>query len=130
MDTQDNLINKLYTAGWGSTNPSHLSLSYPNEINYVDAVVFPMSFCKYIYPDPAYDFLFNQTTHVCAGYQAAVGKDTCYSDSGSPLMVKQKGQWFAYGVVTFGSQPDCAQGPSMFIRISFYYDWIKSVISF
>jgi len=71
-DTQDNSVNKLYTAGWGSTNPSHLTLNYPNQINYVDAVVFPMSFCKYIYPDPYYAFLFNSTTHVCAGYQAAV----------------------------------------------------------
>lgn len=127
-DLQDNRVTKLYTAGWGSTNPNHLSLSYPEQINYVDAVVFPMSFCKYIYPEPGYDFLFNETTHVCAGYQAAVGKDTCYSDSGAPLMIERRGQWFAYGVVTFGSQPDCAQGPSMFIRISFYYNWIKSVI--
>ena len=70
---QDDTVSKLYTAGWGSTNPNHLSLFYPNRINYVDAVVFPMSFCKYIYPDPMYSFLFNSTTHVCAGYQAAVG---------------------------------------------------------
>lgn len=73
-DVQDDTVSTMYTAGWGSTNPNHLSLFYPNRINYVDAVVFPMSFCKYIYPDPKFSFLFNSTTHVCAGYQAAVGK--------------------------------------------------------
>ncbi len=83
----------MYTAGWGSTNPNHLSLVYPNQINYVDALIFPMSFCKYIYPDAAYDFLFNSTTHVCAGYQASAGKDTCYADSGSPLMIQLRNQW-------------------------------------
>jgi hypothetical protein len=43
-------------------------------------------------------------------------------------MVQLKEQWFIYGVVTFGSQPDCAKGPSMFVRIANYAEWIKSVI--
>jgi len=51
-DKQDMIVSqsKLYTAGWGSTSPDHLNLLYPDVINYVDAIVFPMSFCKYIYP--------------------------------------------------------------------------------
>lgn len=119
---------KLYVAGWGSTSANHLSLIYPQVINYVDAIVFPMSFCTYIYPEKQYAFLFNASTHVCAGYQESAGKDTCYADSGAPLMVKLNEQWFAYGVVSFGSQPDCAKGPSMFTRVNFYSDWIKSII--
>jgi hypothetical protein len=55
-DKQDALVSslKMYTAGWGSISPNHLNLNYPNRINYVDAIVFPMSFCKYIYPGLKY----------------------------------------------------------------------------
>ena len=59
-NVQDHSVAKLYTAGWGSTSPSHLSLTYPDQINYVDALVFSMRSCQYIIEDPAYRFLFNQ----------------------------------------------------------------------
>jgi hypothetical protein len=94
----DNLVKdlKLYTAGWGSITPGFYNLQYPDLLNYVDARINPMSNCKYIFNnDPQMDYLFNPVTHVCAGYPN--GKDTCYGDSGSPLMVELNGQWFIYG---------------------------------
>lgn len=51
----------------------------------------------YIFPGIQYSYLFNDVTHVCAGYDARVAKDTCYGDSGAPLMVQLSGQWFVYG---------------------------------
>ena len=119
------LNNKLYTAGWGSTNPNYLNLHYPDVMHYVDAVIFPMRMCQYIIPDSSFHYLFNKVTHICAGYDSTAAKDTCYGDSGTPLMVELNGQWFIYGIVTYGSQPNCAQGPSMYIRVSHYFDWIK-----
>ena len=75
----DSLVTqtKLYMAGWGSINPSHTNLVYPDVLHHVDAIVFPMSFCTYIYPEPAFSFIFNSTTHVCAGYPANYNKDSC-----------------------------------------------------
>ena len=121
--------SKLYMAGWGSISPDHTHLVYPDVLHYVDAMVFPMSFCTYIYPQPEYSFIFNSSTHVCAGYPANYNKDSCYADSGAPLMLQMNDQWFLYGLVTFGSQPDCGLGPSMFMRISFYIDWIRKIVN-
>ena len=64
---------KLYSAGWGSINPIYEYLEYPNTLHYVDAVIFPMKSCHYITDS----HLFNPKTHVCAGYDASMGKDTC-----------------------------------------------------
>jgi secreted trypsin-like serine protease len=128
-DKNDQLVGSqpLYTAGWGSITPNHLSLIYPDALQYIDVNVYPMTNCVYIYPEPEFSYLFNSSTHVCAGHPESIGKDTCYADSGSPLLVQLKGQWFVYGVVTFGSAPDCAKGPSMFMRIAYYADWLRSV---
>lgn len=59
-DKTDQMVSqlKLYTAGWGSTVANHLNLFYPNVINYVDAIAFPMTFCKYIYPGINFDFKY------------------------------------------------------------------------
>jgi hypothetical protein len=88
---------KLYSAGWGSVSPLVSSLAYPNVANYVDLAVQPMSACKYIISSSSLQYLFNPNTHVCAGYAMTAGKDTCYGDSGAPLMVQLKNQWFIYG---------------------------------
>ncbi len=87
---------KLYTAGWGSIKPEANKLLYPDNSYYVDLIVRPMDACKYI--DPL-QYLFNPITHVCAGYDKTVGKDTCFGDSGAPLMVQLKKQWFIYGKI-------------------------------
>jgi hypothetical protein len=65
---------KFYAAGWGSIVPLLTSLVYPDYLNYVDLALQPMDECKYILEDPKFQYLFNQNTHVCAGYKAPVGK--------------------------------------------------------
>lgn len=89
------LGRRVFTAGWGSIVPLASSLLYPDVMHYVDLMVQPMSRCEYILPGMSY--LFNPETHVCAGYDASTGKDTCYGDSGGPLMILIDNQWFLYG---------------------------------
>lgn len=117
---------KLYAAGWGSVNPDSWNLSYVDDLHHVDLRIMPMNECHYIVPSRI--DLFNATKQVCAGYSASskIQKDTCYADSGGPLMIKLNSQWFSYGIVSYGSQPDCALGPAVYTRTAFYYDWIQS----
>jgi secreted trypsin-like serine protease len=95
----DSIVNNIpmFTAGWGSTNPSWRDLQFPDSLYYIDANLYPMDTCTYIFPGSQYRYLFNEVTHVCAGHEDPIVKDTCYGDSGAPLMVQLKGQWFIYG---------------------------------
>ena len=64
--------------------------------------------------DPAY---------LCAGSE---GKDSCYGDSGGPLMVNRNSAWLQIGIVSFGTA-GCAD-PTFYLgvysRISAFVDWI------
>ena len=84
-----------------------------------------MEECYYINPDPA---IYNSSKQICAGFkvESNINKDTCNGDSGSPLMIRLNGQWFHYGIVSFGSQTDCGRGPAIYTRTAYYYDWIQS----
>jgi len=129
LDDRANEKRKVFAAGWGSVNPDSNNLSYTDTLRHVDLRLMPMNECYYIVPGRR--DLFNASKQVCAGYLASskIFKDTCYADSGGPLMIKLNSQWFSYGIVSYGSQPDCALGPAVYTRTAFYYDWIQSKIN-
>ena len=116
---------KLYVAGWGSTSMDMNYPVYSDSLQYVDLEPLPMDECLYINPDPS---IYNNSKQICAGFKAAtdLNKDTCNGDSGSPLMARLGGQWFHYGIVSFGSQIDCGRGPAIYTRTAFYFDWIQT----
>nr|KAG5713101.1 hypothetical protein BaRGS_021895 [Batillaria attramentaria] len=64
---------------------------------------------------------------ICAGDLKNGGIDSCLGDSGGPLMCMQNGQYFLYGVVSFGR--GCAQPgyPGVYARVSHpnILNWIK-----
>jgi len=65
---------------------------------------------------------------VCAGF-ADGGKDSCFGDSGGPLMRYDNDQWTQFGIVSFG--PDQCALPNaygVYTRLSLYRDWIDSYI--
>ena len=45
--------------------------------------------------------LFLSSHQVCAGPEAG-GIDSCQGDSGGPLVTNQNGQWYLFGVVSWG----------------------------
>ncbi len=128
LDDSNVYRTRVYAVGWGTVNSNINFPVYADALQYVDLNVLDMSECYYIEPDPRYRFLFNQTKQVCAGYKVSdnIHKDTCFADSGGPLMVRLNGQWFSYGIVSFGSQTSCGDGPAIYTRTAFYYNWIMS----
>ena len=62
---------------------------------------------------------------ICAGYLNG-GRDSCYGDSGGPLMVLSDESPVIYGSVSFGY--GCAQpnAPGVYTRVANYIDWIQS----
>lgn len=65
---------------------------------------------------------------VCAGYLEG-GKSSCQGDSGGPLVVPTSGGWQQVGIVSFGYKCAAPGMPTVFTRVSPYYDWIHQYIA-
>ena len=74
---------------------------------------------------------------ICAGV-AAGGRDSCYGDSGGPLMVRQgDGSWLQVGVVSWGrpvfgnTKQRCGHPElyAVYTRLSNYFDWIANKLN-
>ncbi len=65
---------------------------------------------------------------ICAGNKNQGKKDTCYGDSGGPLIVETATGPEQIGIVSWGM--DCAQSgaPGVYTRPSAFSDWIKQQI--
>ena len=54
----------------------------------------------------------------------------CFGDSGTPLMLKYKDRWYAYGIASFSlfQRKNICDGkhPSYFTNILYYQSWIQS----
>uniref|UniRef100_A0A182J785 Uncharacterized protein n=1 Tax=Anopheles atroparvus TaxID=41427 RepID=A0A182J785_ANOAO len=62
--------------------------------------------------------------HVC--FDPTGGRATCNGDSGGPLAVQDAGRSLLVGITSFGAAIGCAAGyPSVFVRVSYYRDWIQ-----
>ncbi|XP_022906936.2 serine protease 30-like [Onthophagus taurus] len=68
-----------------------------------------------------------QSGQICAGYEQG-GIDSCWADSGGPLMVHSEGRVVVVGVVSTGI--GCARPflPGLYTNVADYVDWIKTTI--
>ncbi len=63
----------------------------------------------------------------CAGLPEG-GKDSCLGDSGGPFVLRENGQYWAAGIVSWGV--DCGQQGTyrVFTKVANYLDWIDQTI--
>ncbi|KAK9510989.1 hypothetical protein O3M35_005651 [Rhynocoris fuscipes] len=66
-------------------------------------------------------------TQMCAGYEKG-GKDSCWADSGGPLMVGEGEQTMVVGIVSTGIGCARPQLPGLYTRISDYVNWIGEML--
>jgi hypothetical protein len=74
-----------------------------------------------------YNGIIKQESMICAGKDVG-GKDSCYGDSGSPLLSFEDGQYVQVGVVSFGSGCARPNRPGVYSRVSAAYEWIHQQI--
>lgn len=71
-----------------------------------------------------------QADMVCAGYQKG-GKDSCYGDSGGPLMVptQEAPGWMQVGIVSWGDGCGEPNGYGVYTRVATYRGWVEGCIT-
>ncbi len=103
--------------GWGTT--SYDPPDYPIALHEVDVPYIDTSTCNAI---PTFAGLVTSNMH-CAGLPQG-GKDTCFGDSGGPLMLDVGGKHRVIGITSWGN--GCAEPnlPGVYTKVGNYEDWI------
>ncbi|CAF3394991.1 unnamed protein product [Rotaria socialis] len=110
--------SNLVVVGWGSTryNESYFSDTlHQAGINMIDN---NDSICQAVIHDVEKQF--------CAG---AYEKGPCRGDSGGPILQWKGTYWEQVGITSYGGDCHHSDALSIFTRLTYYFDWIESVIN-
>jgi secreted trypsin-like serine protease len=102
-------------------------LEAPRKLHEVDIEVIDPKECKAVYESlQVPDFVVGDTEICATGPNG--GKDSCFGDSGGPLIVADKGNDKGYtqvGIVSWGPQCGNPLFPGVYTRVSSFSDWIE-----
>ncbi|KAK5640309.1 hypothetical protein RI129_011120 [Pyrocoelia pectoralis] len=113
-------------AGWGWTN-ENTQLGEGDRLQKAKVNILKIDTCRTWYKSQGKKTKILDT-QICAGYEQG-GIDSCWADSGGPLMVaSDSGEVMVVGVVSTGI--GCARPflPGLYTRISDYIPWVESVV--
>jgi V8-like Glu-specific endopeptidase len=108
--------------GWGNTSSNG---SLASKLRDVDVPIISYQQCQ-----DGYDIEnknINDAVEICAGYSQG-GKDSCQGDSGGPMVVKENGEFFQVGVVSWGvgcAEPNFA---GVYARVSALSSWVADEV--
>uniref|UniRef100_T1JFG4 Peptidase S1 domain-containing protein n=1 Tax=Strigamia maritima TaxID=126957 RepID=T1JFG4_STRMM len=69
-------------------------------------------------------------TFICTDYISRVPASHCQGDSGGPLQIKgPDGRWFVAGIISWGISCSEPNLPAVYVRISAYKAWLKTLIT-
>jgi secreted trypsin-like serine protease len=106
--------------GWGST--AYPNVTYPNELREVSVPIVSNTTCNQSYGGAV------TVNMLCAGLTAG-GKDSCYGDSGGPLIVADgAGGWLQAGIVNWGQGCALAGYYGVYARLSQFESWLQSQV--
>jgi len=102
------------TIGWGDRDIARNTQDYPFHLREVEVPIVSDGDCATAYPVGLFPGM------VCAGDLVDGGEDSCYGDSGGPLMVPDGGDWVQVGIVSTGT--DCARRrfPGLYTEVASY----------
>lgn len=113
---------KVYATGWGYINTNDersdilqtVNLQYfPNCAGELNSSLLPSG--------------VNETIQICYGHMTEQ-KDTCAGDSGGPLFYSDKNIDVVIGLTSIGHGCGKRNRAAAYTRVSFYIDWIESVV--
>lgn len=113
------------TIGYGTTDEND-----PDpEIDWLRKVTVPIVSDAVAAQPSWYGGTFRPETMVAAGYPEG-GADSCFGDSGGPLLVAGRNHWKVVGVTSWGDGCAQARRPGIYTRISAMrtHRWVKAVV--
>ncbi|KAL0487202.1 hypothetical protein AKO1_012163 [Acrasis kona] len=120
LETTERPLRALVTAcGWGLTEKSETEA--PDDLRTVDLPIVEGEKCF------AHGLFLNETM-ICIG--DGDRKDTCYGDSGGPVVRRSKvnQRWIAVGITSYGGLICGAEGSrGTYTKIKSYLDWLDSL---
>ncbi|XP_067138471.1 serine protease filzig-like [Centruroides vittatus] len=124
-DDKEDFTGKIaHVSGWGKL--SHGG-SIPNVLQEVHVPIVSNSKCQKMFLSAGHIKAIRDT-FICAGYEDG-GQDSCEGDSGGPLMIqRENGLWVLVGTVSHGIRCADPNLPGVYMRMTSYKTWIKTVI--
>ncbi|CAH0380843.1 unnamed protein product [Bemisia tabaci] len=118
---------RAVAAGWGWTNENLSQGKRADILQKVEVSVVDNGKCQEWYKSQGKKVAIH-TSQMCAGYESG-GRDSCWADSGGPLMLAQDdGSTIVIGVVSTGIGCARPRLPGLYTRISEYVDWISTYV--
>ncbi|XP_063873387.1 chymotrypsin B-like isoform X3 [Scylla paramamosain] len=110
--------SRVTTIGWGFTSSAG---EQADVLQMVELLPVALEECRQQYEEGAIT-----ENMICA---ADTNKDSCFDDSGGPLMAEVDGHWEIIGIVSFGPTVCAQPGVSgVYTRVENYLPWISSKI--
>jgi len=126
-ETQSEPGDSVTVIGWSTSEPDSLA----SILKYVQFPIQPLDTCKNNFSAPS--LLFPEI-HVCAGNDD--GDGPCHGDSGGPMVVENSGNHILAGIISSGTNGDCAYVPiidsyfyGIFTNVFGVRGWVNSVIN-
>lgn len=112
-------------SGWGVTDRNR---SLPMTLMEVTLPIVSNQKCQQSYKDHRFKTTVTDNMY-CAGYEEG-GKSTCHGDSGGGMAFLKNGRYFLEGIVSWGSNDDCAAPGAYagFTRVRNFIPWIKTLV--
>lgn len=111
--------------GWGQTDPYYSV--HPDTMQQAQVPIIADSACR-----STYGLGFNPQTMLCAGVLSgnpSVAIDTCYGDSGGPVVVQDGATWKQVGIVSWGNECAHDRFPGVYTRVAAYSTWISDILN-
>ncbi|KAL4836229.1 hypothetical protein H8958_015221, partial [Nasalis larvatus] len=115
--------DKCWVPGWGAIRMLE-SLPPPYRLQQVSVQVLENAVCKQRYRNASRhtgDRQLILDDMLCAGSE---GRDSCYGNSGSPLVCRVRRSWRLVGVVSWGYRCALRDFPGVYARVQTYVPWI------
>ena len=108
----------LSVAGWGQLSENNSDT--PAQLQQVDIPFVDLDTCRAARNGEDGDMTQNM---ICAGPETG-GQDSCYGDSGGPLMLRENSTWSQVGLVSWGVECAGKNQYGVYTRLANYNDWI------